>query len=404
MSVNTVNRIIEPPVSIDDLKQVLGSSSNDLYTLCKNDNINPWARCKPVAYAKNFTDNPPVREDKTITTTSDCSHNCFVRCGMLVPGDTFKNINLTSITNDFTKDNVWGQTGTKSKGYYKIKGGASEPCRIGDFRGYYLSAGKTFTLNTPTFTTIPKTYHTTRTFEVILSEIASKYTRATTVYLEDMFADFYTNWSLWLYVKENSSYSYIKVADISNNENFVYARGNVTFTSNYPTMIPCLIHTRKNFQSEINANDEVVALWASGSIYWTYSPRTASVFKLKSGSSDWAYPNSLAYIYGGNLRAIVEIDKTQSSRTFSNRQFRCNARYNGKTTTSYANITNSSGQYINTFTVPSGSGKVQCYLEFQNVHDTSVSTGTTVNLSFEWYDDNSIWSTLYGGCYLQVRY
>ena len=48
MSLN--NGIISAPVSIDDVKSVLGEGSNDLATLCKSTNINMWSRHKPVIH------------------------------------------------------------------------------------------------------------------------------------------------------------------------------------------------------------------------------------------------------------------------------------------------------------------------------------------------------------------
>lgn len=52
MSVN--NGKITPPISIDDVKSVLGESSNDVATLCKSANINKWAKYKPMSIAKPF--------------------------------------------------------------------------------------------------------------------------------------------------------------------------------------------------------------------------------------------------------------------------------------------------------------------------------------------------------------
>lgn len=44
------NGIITAPVSIDDIKSALGSSSNDLATLCKSSNVNIWSLMKPCDY------------------------------------------------------------------------------------------------------------------------------------------------------------------------------------------------------------------------------------------------------------------------------------------------------------------------------------------------------------------
>lgn len=50
------NGIISAPVSIDDIKSVLGESSNDLGTLCKSSAINMWSKKKPVRLATAFPD------------------------------------------------------------------------------------------------------------------------------------------------------------------------------------------------------------------------------------------------------------------------------------------------------------------------------------------------------------
>ena len=55
MSYNSETGIISAPVSIDDVKQALGESSNDLATLCKSVNLNPYSKYKPVnLYNKPF--------------------------------------------------------------------------------------------------------------------------------------------------------------------------------------------------------------------------------------------------------------------------------------------------------------------------------------------------------------
>lgn len=48
------NGIISAPVSIQDIKTALGSSSNDLGTLCKHSSINKWSPYKPVHSNKLF--------------------------------------------------------------------------------------------------------------------------------------------------------------------------------------------------------------------------------------------------------------------------------------------------------------------------------------------------------------
>ena len=50
------NNIISAPVSIDDIKAVLGESSNDVATLCRSSNINMWSKKKPVRLSESFPD------------------------------------------------------------------------------------------------------------------------------------------------------------------------------------------------------------------------------------------------------------------------------------------------------------------------------------------------------------
>ena len=50
-----VNGIIQAPVTIADVKTVLGETNNDLAALCRSDKINMWAKYKPVELNKPFT-------------------------------------------------------------------------------------------------------------------------------------------------------------------------------------------------------------------------------------------------------------------------------------------------------------------------------------------------------------
>lgn len=55
---------ITAPVSIYDVQQTLGTSANDLGTLCRRSEVNSFAKFKPVAKAKLFT-NDELNTDKT---------------------------------------------------------------------------------------------------------------------------------------------------------------------------------------------------------------------------------------------------------------------------------------------------------------------------------------------------
>lgn len=119
------NGKITAPVSVDDVKSVLGESSNDLATLCKSAKINMWAKCKPVSYAKAFD----------ITDAEKKSINY----GLTVPTTTY-----TILSGDKIKE-----VAASNWGYTKPSGGSNSPFRLGDFKDYYHNAGPFIQVNYP---------------------------------------------------------------------------------------------------------------------------------------------------------------------------------------------------------------------------------------------------------------
>lgn len=402
-----VNGKITAPVSIDDVKRALGESSDDLATLCNNDGIVPWSRCKPIAYSQPFTDIPPVREDRTINVTSYYGAPCIVRCGILVPEIKYdvNNFNaIFDIAKRLDSDNTWGNRFAPSATYngYHLHGGTSEPYRLGDFRNYCNNASKTFAINTPN-KTIHKIYNTERTMSVVLYEDMSTDDHGYSVLLENMFQNLYEYWSLYLCVRygTDKNCSLIKVSDVNKNEYYVYAKGDVVFTNDDVYIVPCLI------PDKYEAGLSIVILDSPGRILWEYKPRVINIYKIKSGNQDWKIMDDVINIENNEIMLLVEISKTSSSKTFANGQFKCIAHYinDTKTVISYGDITNSIGQKINVFTVPVGNenDKVQCYLKFTGVHENP-KIGTNIYFDFEWYDDDTYkWNRVNGYCYGIVR-
>nr|DAJ58181.1 MAG TPA: hypothetical protein [Crassvirales sp.] len=113
MPYNSESGIISAPVSIDDVKQALGESSNDLATLCKSDNINMWSLYKPSV-------NPDIYSDNAYK-----------------GGLTITNISLEELSN-------WFYVGADDRScaitYEKPYGGEKSPYRLGDFRDYFHKA------------------------------------------------------------------------------------------------------------------------------------------------------------------------------------------------------------------------------------------------------------------------
>jgi hypothetical protein len=122
---SNANGIITAPVSIDDVKTVLGVSSNDLATLCSSDKINMWSRFKPINY--NWID--PLNEE----------YFELARYGI-------KNIPVwSSVTamlswiNNPSAENAPGNLAYNAAMYQYDgpKGGMSSPYRLSDFLNYF---------------------------------------------------------------------------------------------------------------------------------------------------------------------------------------------------------------------------------------------------------------------------
>lgn len=107
------NGKITAPVSIDDVKSVLGYGSNDLASLCTYEGINMWAKYKPVDSDNAFLDINTGWKGKR----NDC------------------NINYPKATSIYDIKGYYSQA---DNGFTHRT--ASAPYRLGDFRGYNHSA------------------------------------------------------------------------------------------------------------------------------------------------------------------------------------------------------------------------------------------------------------------------
>lgn len=110
------NNKITAPVSVDDVKSLLGESSNDVATLCKSANINMWAKYKPTIYRAAFSDVWYKGYDGNY--------------GITVPSyNTLKALyDAYNISGDTEHNNGYS--------YERPTGDANAPYRLGDFRGY----------------------------------------------------------------------------------------------------------------------------------------------------------------------------------------------------------------------------------------------------------------------------
>lgn len=110
---SVIDEKITAPVSIDDVKSVLGYSSNDLASLCTYKGINMWAKYKPVDSDNAFLDINTGWKGKR----NDC------------------NINYPKTTSIYDIKDYYSQA---DNGFTHRM--ASAPYRLGDFRGYNHNA------------------------------------------------------------------------------------------------------------------------------------------------------------------------------------------------------------------------------------------------------------------------
>lgn len=110
------NNKITAPVSVDDVKSLLGESSNDLATLCKSSKINVWAKYKPTVYPSPFPDDWYKSKDGNY--------------GLNITVDN-RVSSWSALVAEYSKAN-----NGYSNIYNRPSGGASSPFRLGDFRGY----------------------------------------------------------------------------------------------------------------------------------------------------------------------------------------------------------------------------------------------------------------------------
>lgn len=145
------DNVIVTPVSISDVQLILGSSSNDLGTLCTHANINMWAKWKPVPL-RNIVGLP----DEIVNGNSwkgnpveGTNRPWWYGGGQGVGSDYYTyGVPVISDLSDIgsngeqNDDSVWT--------YRKPSGGMSEPYRLADFVGYYHDARQ------PVWSDLPK--------------------------------------------------------------------------------------------------------------------------------------------------------------------------------------------------------------------------------------------------------
>lgn len=430
MSYNSNSGIISDPVSIDDVKQVLGESSNDLATLCKNENINIWSKYKPISCKGDFKEYP-IREDSDETVTSSFSkYTCVVRCGMNIPIDTYKNLRNNYGGEGFAikgceyfyYDNVYGHNGVDKdastdshyanvSGKHFPKGGTNSPYRLSDFRNYNSKANNNeFRTSIPATTYVGCYYFSTPRFNCVLYK-NTNVDDNTNLTIDDIITDLSLAWSFWIQICYDSPYNNTDkiyknyyVGNCKKPTDYVYASKEITFDigsgGKIVTIVPFLAYTRN---ATLDDNTKIIFIAPPGVISFIYYPRQIYMESIKSGSSGFVDFSSLRELVGGSCICKVRIYKLPDAIfTVNDGIFRSVCKYgNNKTTYGRGYVSNSSGQHTGSVTIPEGdrTDYIEVYIRFDNVYEGGYY-GERCQLSFEINIDGGWKQVPSGGSYI----
>ena len=430
MPYNSENGIISAPVSIDDVKQALGESSNDLATLCKNENINIWSKYKPISCKGEFKEYPIREDSEEIVTSSYSKFTCVVRCGMNIPMDTYKNLRnnyggegfAINGCNNLYKDNVYGVSGIDkdastnshtvyASGKHFPKGGTNSPYRLGDFRNYNNKAISTaFLTSFPQFHTIEVYYSSTPKFNCVLY-MNTHVDNNTNLTMDDIITDLSLAWSFWIQIRYNSPYNTTDkiyknyyVGNCKKPTDYIYAGREITFNigsgDKVITVVPFLAYTRN---ATLYDDTKIIFISLPGAISFKYYLRQIYMESIKSGSSGFVNFSSLRELFGGTCICKARIYKLPDATfTITDGIFRSVASYgNNKTTYGRGHVSNSSGQGTGSVTIPEGdrTDYVEVYIRFDNVYEGGYY-GQMCQLSFEINIDGGWKQVPPGGSYI----
>lgn len=426
MSYNSKTGIISAPVSIDDVKQALGESSNDLATLCKSENINIWSKYKPISCKGEFKEYPIREDSEEIVTSSYSKYTCVVRCGMNIPMDTYKNLRNNYGGEGFAIEacknlhinNVYGSIGgipdntsTRVSGKHFPKGGVNSPYRLSDFRNYSSKAiSNVFLTSIPQFHNVEIYYSSTPKFNCILYKKANVDDN-TNLTMDDIITDLSLAWSFWIQICYDSPYNVndkiyknYYVGNCKKPTDYVYASKEITFDigsgDKFIDIVPFLAYTRN---ATLYDNTKIIFISLPGAITFKYYPRQINMESIKSGSSGFVDFSSLRELVGASCICKARIHKLPDATiTITDGMFRSVCGYgNNKTTYGRGYVSNSSGQSTGSVTIPEGdrTDYVDIYIRFDNVYEGGYY-GQRCQLSFEINIDGGWKQVPPGGSYI----
>lgn len=425
MSYNSDSGIISAPVSIDDVKQALGESSNDLATLCKSENINIWSKYKPINCKGDFKEYPIIEDFEETVTSSYSYYTCAIRCGMNIPIDTYRNLYnnyggegfAINACEHFYVDNVYGRSGgihgdtsTVVSGKHFPKGGANSPYRLSDFRNYNAKAKYNgFRTSIPEANNVEIYHSSTPKFNCVLY-MNTSVDNNTNLTMDDIITDLSLAWSFWVQIRYDSPYNIVDkiyknyyVGNCQKPTDYIYASKEITFdigNDKVITIVPFLACTRS---ATLYDNTKIIFISLPGAISFKYYPRQIYMESIKSGSSGFVDFSSLRELVGGSCICKAKIYKLPDATfTVTDGIFRSVATYGiNKITYGRGYVSNSSGQGIGSVTISKGdrTDYVEVYIRFDNVYEGGYY-GKRCQLSFEINIDGGWKQVPPGGSYI----
>lgn len=425
MSYNSETGIISAPVSIDDVKQALGESSNDLATLCKSENINIWSKYKPISCKGEFKEYPIREDSEEIVTSSYSKYTCVVRCGMNIPMDTYKNLRNNYGGEGFAingcynlyADNIYGKSGaisddtsTMASGKHFPKGGANSPYRLSDFRNYNSKAKYNIFFTSLPYNTIEVYYSSTLKFNCVLY-MNTKVDNNTNLTMDDIITDLSLAWSFWIQICYDSPYNTTDkiyknyyVGNCKKPTDYIYAGREITFDigsgDKVINIVPFLAYTRN---ATLYDDTKIIFISFPSAISFKYYPRQINMESIKSGSSGFVDFSSLRQLVGATCICKARIYKLpDGTLTVTDGIFRSVCNYgNNKTTYGRGYVSNSSGQDTGSVTIPKGdrTDYIEVYIRFDNIYDGGYY-GQKCQLSFEINIDGGWKQVPPGGSYI----
>lgn len=411
--------MITAPVTIADVKTTLQSESNDLGTLCKSVNINPWARYKPINHTGTTSLVSPVVEDARKGEQLDDFTR--VGCGMVVP--IGKEADLISagetsymwmfVQRYFGSPKLPGSTYTPYE-YIPVDGGSNKPYRLTDFKDYDENAECMFRMRT----------NVDGADNVDVDESTGAFVYRATFGLaqsayakqlrpEDLLCCFYNDYSKWKLRIEvstmpdhNIRYFDFDLVDSQSNNYFATIELPIPRNPTVPAGLSYEVRTIAYFYCT-QTNEAIVFPWELSYRQFVINPpkvRNINIPQVYNGTT-WVTPSNIS-MYANQLRVEFDVEQTTTSiqigKYMDNRiRVTCNhASYPSRSTVTTGAACYYNGTSISYWTIPESGSSGQyspTYFSFTPFCDFTHEYGDPANLTFEMSSDGGVTWRMIGG-------